>query len=102
MERFKAIMKEHAFIKASFFIIFNALILYVIYAVITNISWLSSSFFKIISTLADAFWPLIIGLILAFLLNPLAELIDRVFVTRISGFPMIPSRPTGVKSAAIS
>lgn len=87
MERFKAIMKEHAFIKASFFIIFNALILYVIYAVITNISWLSSSFFKIISTLADAFWPLIIGLILAFLLNPLAELIDRVFVTRIFRLP---------------
>ncbi|HIU26331.1 MAG TPA: AI-2E family transporter [Candidatus Copromorpha excrementigallinarum] len=90
MERFKAIMKEHTFIKASFFITFNALILYLIYAIITNISWLSSSFIKAVSTLADAFAPLIIGLILAFLLNPLAELINRRLLRKIVKLPADP------------
>lgn len=81
MEKFKEMIKDQGFIRGSFFIVFNAVFLYVIYAVIKNIGSISSGFLGCISTLLDALWPLILGLILAYLLNPLSEFIDDKIVS---------------------
>ena len=83
MDRFKEFLKDNTFIKGSFFIIFNAALLCFMYFIIKNFNAVTSDIYKVIATLLDAFWPLILGLILAYLLNPLAELIDTKFLCRV-------------------
>lgn len=87
MEKFKEILKDRSFIRGSFFILFNALLLYILYFVIKNFGSLSETLLGLCSTLIDALWPLILGLILAYLLNPLSELIDRKLVGRFFKLP---------------
>ncbi|MDO4545009.1 MAG: AI-2E family transporter [Bacillota bacterium] len=87
MEKFKEMMKDRVFIKWSFFILFNAVLLYALYFIIDNIGWISSGLFDIIATILDAFWPLILGLILAYLLNPLSEAIDDKLMSKAIKLP---------------
>lgn len=90
MDRLKEIMKDNAFIRKSIFILFNAALLYILYFVIKNIGNISSSFIHGLDTLLDAFWPLVIGLILAYLLNPLASFIDNKLMSKIIKLPADP------------
>lgn len=90
MEKLKEIMKDHTFMKGSIFILVNAFLLYVMYFIIKNIGWLSAGLWKGLCVLADAFWPLILGLILAYLLNPLSELIDSKLMSKIVKLPADP------------
>lgn len=90
MEKFKEIMKDNTFIRGSFFIIFNAVLLYVIYFIIKNISSITAAVCHGLGVLADAFWPLILGLILAYLLNPLSELIDSRLMSKLIKLPSDP------------
>ena len=87
MEKFKEMMKDNGFIRWSFFIVFNAALLYILYFIIKNLGHISSVVLNCLGTVIDALWPLIIGLILAYLLNPLSELIDNKFVNRIIKVP---------------
>ncbi len=90
MNKVKDMMKDNSFIRGSFFILFNAALLYAMYFIIKNIGWISEKFFFAIDALIAAFWPLIIGLILAYLLNPLSEFIDDKLVTRLIRMPEDP------------
>ena len=92
MNRFRKMMKDHAFIRGSSFILFNAVILCVLYFVVKNFGWLSGKFLYGLSVLIDAFWPLVIGLIIAYLLNPLSELIDRKLMRRFFRLPDDPMK----------
>jgi predicted PurR-regulated permease PerM len=83
MGKFKDMLKDNSFIRWSFFIVFNATLLYILYFIIKNIGSIGTGLLSILSVLIAAFEPLIIGLILAYLLNPLSELIDRKIVSRI-------------------
>lgn len=83
MNNFKELIKDRGFTKWSFFIIFNAALLCAMYFVIKNIGWIASHLYYAVSVLLDAFWPLILGLILAYLLNPLAELIDSKLMSKL-------------------
>ena len=87
MEKFKEMLKDGTFIRGSFFILFNAFLLYILYFVIKNFGSISETLLSWCSTLIDAFWPLILGLILAYLLNPLSELIDRNLMSRFFKLP---------------
>lgn len=87
MGKFKEMMKDSVFIRCSFFIIFNAVLLYILYAIITNIGWVSTTLLKFAGTLIDAFWPLILGLMLAYLLNPLSDLIDSKVINKLVKIP---------------
>lgn len=87
MNKFKEMMKDSTFIRWSFFILFNAVLLYIMFSVIKNLGDISEQVIKIISTIIEAFWPLIIGLILAYLLNPLSELIDNKLVAKLIKLP---------------
>lgn len=90
MNKFKEMIKDSTFIRGSFFILFNAFLLYILYAVIKNIGWVSDTLINGIHVLTEAFWPLIVGLILAYLLNPLSELIDKKLVNRLIKIPSDP------------
>ncbi len=83
-------MKDNGFIRGSFFILFNAILLYIVFFIIQNIAWVSDQALRIINTTIEAFWPLIIGLILAYLLNPLSEVIDDKVVNRLVKIPADP------------
>lgn len=90
MNKFREMMKDSTFIRGSFFILFNAVLLYILYAVIKNIGWVTDTLLYGFNTLIDAFWPLIIGLILAYLLNPLSDLIDNKIVNKALSTPSDP------------
>ena len=87
MHKFKELMKDSTFIRWSFFILFNAILLYLVFFAIKNIGWIWDNLISLTDTLIAAFWPLIIGLILAYLLNPLSEFIDNKVVNRIIKIP---------------
>lgn len=87
MNKFKELMNDKSFVKWSFFIIFNAVLLCAMYFVIKNLTSVLSGLYSVISTLLSAFWPLILGLILAYLLNPLSELIDSKLMSRLIKLP---------------
>jgi len=87
MNKFREMMRDSTFIRWSFFILFNAVLLYIMFSVIKNLGDISEQALKIINTIIEAFWPLIIGLILAYLLNPLSELIDDKLVAKLIKLP---------------
>ena len=90
MEKLKEIMKDNAFIRRSVFILFNAVLLYILYVVISNIDAVSSALVSGFFTLVGAFQPPIIGLILAYLLNPLVSFIDNKLMMRLGNMPQDP------------
>lgn len=83
MNRFREMMKDSKFIRGSFFILFNAFLLYVFYFVIKNFTSVTQWFSQFVTTTLDVLSPLIIGLILAYLLNPLVTLIDSKGIGRL-------------------
>ena len=87
MKKFREIFKDKAFAKGSIFIVFNAFLLYVLYFITKNFGVISGTAVKWASALLDAFWPLILGLILAYLLDPLVGLIDRKLMKKIMKLP---------------
>lgn len=87
MNKFKEMMRDSTFIRWSFFILFNAVLLYIMFGIIKNLGDISEQAIKVINTIIEAFWPLIIGLILAYLLNPLSELIDNKLVAKLIKLP---------------
>lgn len=90
MNRFREFMKDSTFIRWSFFILFNAALLYILFAVINNLSGISEQVLKVLNTIIEAFWPLILGLILAYLLNPLSEVIDSKLIAKLIKLPNDP------------
>ena len=92
MNRLKQLMNDKNFTKWSVFIIFNAALLCVLFFVIRDIGNIASTLYRWLCVLLDAFWPLILGLILAYLLNPLAELIDTKLMKRLIRLPEDPAK----------
>jgi len=92
MNRFKEMMKDSSFARGSFFIVFNAVLLCILFSAIKNLGAISSGAVNIINSLIGAFSPLFIGLVLAYLLNPLSELIDSKVVNRLIRIPDDPAK----------
>jgi predicted PurR-regulated permease PerM len=55
----------------------------VLYFIVKNFDWIIATGYDIISSLLAALSPLFIGLIIAYLLNPLVSIIDRQLVSRL-------------------
>lgn len=77
MKKIKTLINEPSFLRSSLFIVFNAFLLYVLFFIIKNIDHIVSTFANIISELTSAFSVLFIGLLIAYLLNPLVTRIDE-------------------------
>ncbi|MCQ4638506.1 AI-2E family transporter [Anaerovorax odorimutans] len=91
MKKFKEVMKERSFVRGSLFLVFNAFLLYVLYFIIKNFDIIAITVGKALSSLISAFSPLFIGLIIAYLLNPLVTIIDKRLMRRM--FFRIPDDP---------
>lgn len=83
MKKYKEFMKERSFIRGSLFVVFNAFLLYVLYFVVKNFHLLATSVGHALSALASAFSPLLIGLVMAYLLNPLVSILDKKLMQKL-------------------
>lgn len=91
MKKIKEYMRERTFVRGSLFIVFNAFLLYVLFFVVRNFSGVADTVGSGISSLLSAFSPLFIGLVIAYLLNPLVTIIDKKMMQKV--FFHIPEDP---------
>ncbi len=82
MKNIKTLMKEPSFTRSSLFIVFNAFLLYVLYFIIKNFDVIAVTGSKAIGSVLAALSPLFIGLIVAYLLDPLVTRIDKRLLQR--------------------
>ncbi len=91
MSKIREMLSDWKYVKLCLYIVFTASLLYILYFIIKNFNdvlhWISSFF----GSITAAFSPLIIGLIIAYLLSPLVEFINRKLVSRL--FFNLPADP---------
>jgi len=83
MSQIKDVLKDKKYMKYSIFIAFTAALLYVLYFTISNFAIIFTAAGSLISAIFASLMPLFIGLLLAYLLNPLVNLIDRNFMSKL-------------------
>lgn len=91
MKKLKELFSDKLYMKYSFQIVFTAGLLYVLYFLIKNFSSVLSSISGFLGNIGSALSPLFIGLILAYLLTPLVEIVDQRLVGRL--FFRVPKNP---------
>ncbi len=91
MSRIKEMLSDWKYIRLCLYIVFTATLLYVIYLIIGNFDKVLLAVSSVLSSIASAFSPLIVGLIIAYLLSPLVEFINNKVVSKFSfGTPSDP------------
>lgn len=78
MTKFQDILKDRMFVRYGAFILFTTTLLYIIYLVLTNISFLAGIVIAALASLSAALAPLIIGLIIAYIINPLVTHVEKI------------------------
>ena len=84
MNSLKDIINEHKYLKFSLFIAGNAAILYALYFIIKNFGGIWTSFWGAFGNVMSALSPLWIGIVIAYILSPLVDIIDKQIIARIS------------------
>jgi predicted PurR-regulated permease PerM len=87
MSKFQDMLKDRMFVRYGAFILFTATLLYIIYLVLTNISFLTGIAIAALASLSAALAPLIIGLIIAYIINPLVTLVENKVARRMVRIP---------------
>ena len=82
MSKVKEMLSDWKYIKLCLYIVFTAALLYVIYLIIGNLDLVLHAISSVFDSLTSAFSPLIIGLIIAYLLSPLVEFVNKKVVSR--------------------
>lgn len=82
MKKFKTLITEPSFTRSTLFIVFNAFLLYVLFFVIKNFDVIATTGSKAIGAVLAALSPLFVGLIVAYLLDPLVTRIDQRLLQR--------------------
>ncbi len=82
MSSLKALLRDEKIIKYTVFTGFNIFLFCVIYFVLKNLSWFVDKIILFSSSLLSAFMPLIIGIIIAYILDPLVEIIHHKFLAK--------------------
>lgn len=83
MNKFRQYMNNRYFSRIAFFIVFTAVLLYIAFTVINDLPRIAGTAFSVLGSIISALAPLWIGLILAYILNPLVEIIDRKFISHL-------------------
>ena len=91
MSKVKEMLSDWKYVKLCLYVVFTAALLYVLYFVIKNFDTVIMGVTSVLGSLAAAFSPLITGLIIAYLLSPLVEFINRRLVSKL--FINLPSHP---------
>ena len=86
MSKYREYMKSRSFSKPVFFIVFTAVLLYITYFILRDFATVTTSVWGFFSNIVSAFNPLWIGLILAYIINPMVEAIDSKFISKIRDF----------------
>jgi len=81
--RLREFFSDWRYLKVSFYVAFTAALLYILYFTIKNIDTVAVTVGGVLGSVLSALSPLIIGLILAYLISPLVELVDRQLISRI-------------------
>lgn len=84
MLKIKEMLSDWKYMKLCLYIVFTAALLYVIYLVIGNLDRVLVAVSAFLGSIASAFSPLIIGLIIAYLLSPFVEFINSKVVSKFS------------------
>ena len=82
MKKLKTLINEPSFVRSSLFIVFNAFLLYVLFFMIKNFDVIAVTGTKAVSAVLAALSPLFIGLIVAYLFDPLVTKIDKRLLQR--------------------
>lgn len=77
MKKLKELFSDWRYMKFSFYIAFTAGLLYILYFIIKNFSTVLSTVLGVLGSIGSALSPLFIGLILAYLLSPLVDMVDN-------------------------
>ena len=91
MSKMKEMMSDWKYVKICLYIVFTATLLYIVYRIIANFSHVIESVSSALGSMASAFTPLIIGLILAYLISPMVDFIDNKIMSKV--FFRMPSDP---------
>jgi len=83
MSQIKDVFNNKKYMKYSIFIAFTAALLYVLYFIISNFAIIFTVAAAVTSAIFSSLTPLFIGLILAYLINPLVNIIDRNFMSKL-------------------
>jgi membrane protein implicated in regulation of membrane protease activity len=92
MSKFQDMLKDRMFVRYGAFILFTATLLYIIYLILTNISFLAGIAIAALASLSAALAPLIIGLIIAYIINPLVTLVENKVAKRVVRIPDNPDK----------
>lgn len=84
MKKYREFMKERNFSRLSFFIVFTATLLYITFFIVKDLDKIFSVILSGVGSFLSALSPLWIGLILAYLLNPLVEKIYFKLTTKLT------------------
>jgi predicted PurR-regulated permease PerM len=96
MSKFQDMLKDRMFVRYGAFILFTATLLYIIYLVLSNISVIVAAIMASLSSISGALAPLIIGLIIAYIINPLVTIIENNVGKR---FIRVPEQPEKANKA---
>ncbi len=92
MSKFQDILKDRMFVRYGAFIIFTTTLLYIIYLVLTHINGIVSTIGAALGSIASALSPLIIGLILAYIINPLVTIVENKVAKKVIRIPSHPEK----------
>lgn len=97
MSKLQDMLKDRMFVRYGVFILFTATLLYIIYLVLSNISLIAGGIWGGLGSLASALAPLIIGLIIAYIINPLISLVEIKVGRRLVRVPDHPEKAEKTK-----
>ena len=83
MSKIKEMLSDWKYIKFCLYAVFTAGLLYIVYLVIGNLDKILAGIVSVFASITSALSPLIFGLVIAYLLSPLVEFINRKFVSRL-------------------
>ena len=83
MLRLKELISDRQYLKISLYIIFTVALLYILYFIIKNFDLIFNSICFVIGRILTALSPLFIGLIIAYLLSPLVDFVDKKFMSKL-------------------
>lgn len=83
MLKLKEMFNDWKYIKICLYVIITAALLYVLYLIIGNLDHIIVAAASILQSLSSAFAPLIIGILIAYILSPLVDVIDKKIVSKL-------------------
>ncbi len=83
MNKLKELFTDWRYMKLSFYIAFTVALLYILYFLIKNFSTVFTVSLGILGNVFAALSPLFIGLVLAYLLSPLVDIVDKRLIGKL-------------------